>query len=200
MSTFAARTSTRTSEEPNSTARPSKGVRADSSTIWPDGFDLARAVSEAAAPPAQKVEVPPDAVEDVVSKVADGDTIELRALGPVRLLGIDAPAEERPADCFGHEATKAVRRLLPPGTRVRYALGNTLVDAFHRNLAYLWLRNGDFVEERIVSAGYANFLRPPRKKELPEVEQGYARRLKRDEIRAAMETRGLWNACSATAD
>lgn len=177
-----------------------KGVRADSSTIWPAGFDLARAVSEAAAPPAQKVEVPPDAVEDVVSKVADGDTIELRALGPVRLLGIDAPSEERPADCYGHEATKAVRKLLPPGTRVRYSLGSTLEDAFHRNLAYLWLKNGDFVQEQIVSSGRATFLRPPRKKELPEVEQSYARRLKRDEIRAAMGKRGLWGACSATSD
>jgi uncharacterized protein YjbI with pentapeptide repeats/endonuclease YncB( thermonuclease family) len=176
------------------------GVRTDSSTIWPDGFDLGRAVSEAAAGPAEKIEVPSNAVEDVVSKVADGDTIQLRALGPVRLLGIDAPSEERPPDCYGHKATKAVRRLLAPGTRVRYVLGNTLEDAFHRNLAYLWLKNGDFVEERIVSSGWAIFLRPPRGKELPDVEQGYARRLMRDEIRAAMKNRGLWGACPAAGD
>jgi uncharacterized protein YjbI with pentapeptide repeats/endonuclease YncB( thermonuclease family) len=177
-----------------------KGVRTDSQTIWPYNFDLASAVSEAAAAPMTKVPVPGNAVEDEVSRVADGDTIELRSLGPVRLLAIDAPSEERPADCYGAEATEAVRKLLQPGTKVMYTLGSTGEDAFHRNLAYLWLKDGSFVQERIVASGYAHFLPPPRKAELPDIEQTYARRLKRDEIRAAMGRRGLWGACSATSD
>jgi endonuclease YncB( thermonuclease family) len=179
-----------------------KDVRTDSHTKWPDGFDLERAVAQAARPPATKVAVPPDAVEDVVSRVADGDTIELRGLGPVRLLGIDAPSTERPSKerpeetCYGAEAKNAVRELLPPGTSVRYARGNTMKDAFHRKVAYLWLQSGVFVDQRLVASGYATFLPPPRKAELPPVEQFYARRIKRAGIRAAMLKRGLWHACS----
>jgi uncharacterized protein YjbI with pentapeptide repeats/endonuclease YncB( thermonuclease family) len=178
------------------------GVRTDSDTKWPHRFDLERAVAEARRPPSTKVAAPPDAVEDVVRRIADGDTIELRGLGPVRLLAIDAPSTERepgkpkPA-CYGSEATNALRRLLRPGTSVLYARGNTLEDAFHRKLAYLWLKSGVFVDQRMVASGYATFLRPPRKAELPPVEQLYARSIKRAEIRAAMLKRGLWHACPA---
>ncbi len=183
-----------------------KDVRTDSHTKWPDGFDLERAVAQAVRPPATKVEVPPDAVEDVVGRVADGDTIELGGLGPVRLLGIDAPSTERPSKerpeetCYGREAKNAIRQLLPPGTSVLYARGNTVEDPFHRKLAYLWLKSGVFVDQRLVASGYATFLRPPRKAELPPVEQFYARRIKRAGIRAAMLKRGLWHACSTLKD
>lgn len=175
-------------------------VRTDGDTRWPKGFHLAQAVSDALAPPATRVELPPDAVDDVVSSIADGDTLELRKLGHVRLLALDAPSEGRSPDCYGAAATKALERLLPPGTSVRYTLGGTGEDAFKRKLAYLWLPSGAFVNERLVADGNATFARPPRKRELPEIEQSYARRIKRDSIRAAMGKRGLWGACSATSD
>jgi uncharacterized protein YjbI with pentapeptide repeats/endonuclease YncB( thermonuclease family) len=182
-----------------------KDVRTDSETKWPDGFDLKGAIAEARRPPSTKVALPPDAVEDVVIRVADGDTIKLRGLGPVRLLGIDAPSTERPATerpetCYGREAKNALRQLLPPATSVLYVRGNTLEDAFHRRLAYLWLKNGVFVDQRLVASGYATFLPPPRKADLPPDEQRYARSIKRAGIRAAMLERGLWHACSAPDD
>jgi uncharacterized protein YjbI with pentapeptide repeats/endonuclease YncB( thermonuclease family) len=177
-----------------------KGVHTDGRTRWPDGFNLTRAVDEVRKPPAAKVEIPADAVHDVVIGVADGDTIALRGLGHVRLLGIDAPSIERPGKCYGQKATEAVRRLLPDGTGVVYTTGSVGEDPFHRKLAYLWLPGGVFVNERLVADGDATFLRPPRKGELPDIEQSYARRLKREGIRAAMRKRGLWGACSATRD
>jgi endonuclease YncB( thermonuclease family) len=83
---------------------------------------------------------------------------------------------------------------------VLYTVGSTREDAFHRNLAYLWLPSGTFVNERIVADGDATFLPQPHKAELSDVERFYDKRLKRDGIRAAMAKRGLWGACSATKD
>jgi uncharacterized protein YjbI with pentapeptide repeats/endonuclease YncB( thermonuclease family) len=169
-------------------------------TRWPKGFDLERAIKKAEAPPRAKVEIPLGAAQDVVSSIADGDTLELQDLGHVRLLALDAPSEGRSPDCYGANATEALERLIPPGTSVRYTLGNTRVDDFDRKLAYLWLPEGTFVNERLVADGDARFAAPPRKKELPDIEQSYARRIKRDSIRAAMGKRGLWSACSSTSD
>jgi micrococcal nuclease len=171
----------------------------DSRTRWPDGFDLARAVAKALAPPSAKVKIPSNAANDLVTKVADGDTIELRHLGHVRLVGIDAPTDEPRAVCYGREATNALRQL-PAGTSVHYTVGSSREDAFHRNLAYLWLPSGTFVNERLVADGDATFLPQPHKAKLSDVERFYAKRMKRDGTPAAMAKRGLWGACSATED
>jgi uncharacterized protein YjbI with pentapeptide repeats/endonuclease YncB( thermonuclease family) len=176
------------------------GVRIDSHTRWPKGFDLANAVAEVRAPPATKVKIPPDAAIDAVSAVADGDTIELRDLGHVRLSGLDAPSDESPEACYGHEATVALRQLLPVGTRVLYISGSKPQDAYHRHLAFLWLPSGAFINERLVAAGDATFnpLEKPKNGQPTNAERFYAKRMKRDVMRAAMAKRGLWGACSPT--
>jgi uncharacterized protein YjbI with pentapeptide repeats/endonuclease YncB( thermonuclease family) len=175
-----------------------RDVHTSSETLWPVGFDLDRAVAETSAPPPTKVEIPPDAAHDVVTWVSDGDTIKLRGLGPVRLLGLDAPTKERPTACHGPEATEALRQRLPVGTSVVYKLGSTGEDDFHRKVAFVWLPSGTFLNGRIVADGDATFMPLPHKKELPEIERFYGTRLKRLAIRAAMNERGLWGSCSAT--
>jgi endonuclease YncB( thermonuclease family) len=80
--------------------------------------------------------------------------------------------------------------------------GSKPQDAYHRNLAFLWLPGGVFINERLVAEGDATFrrLEKPDKGEVSKAERFYAKRMKRDVIRAAMAKRGLWGACSPTED
>lgn len=59
-----------------------------------------------------------------VVKVVDGDTVDVRLRrsgrkARVRLIGIDTPEVYGGVECGGPEASAALRRLLPAGTRVR---------------------------------------------------------------------------------
>jgi micrococcal nuclease len=59
-----------------------------------------------------------------VVKVVDGDTVRVKANGRTRsvnLRGVDAPEK---ADCYGSEATQALKRLLPRGARVTLRNGS----------------------------------------------------------------------------
>jgi uncharacterized protein YjbI with pentapeptide repeats/endonuclease YncB( thermonuclease family) len=179
-----------------------KGIHTDSDTRWPEGFDLEQAVAKALTPPPRKVAIPATAVPDVVKGIADGDTLELRHTGHVRLVAINAPSEEGPVECYGAEATKALRRLLPVGTSVLYSAGSQPEDDFHRKLGFIWLPDGVFVNARLVADGDATFSPQPKpdKGDLTRAERYYAGRLKHETTRAAMAKRGLWGACSPTAD
>ena len=177
--------------------------------VWPKGFVLADAIAAASAPPKKPVPIPVGAVTDTVARVVDGDTIVLRGLPKVRLLGINAPQEERPSECYAAQATDDVRRLLPAGTPVAYILGATGRDKFDRSLAYLWLKSGPFVNERIVEDGAAKFLTPPTKsvarptkqdEKLQNLENFYTDRFHKAQVRSEMAQRGLWGACPATGD
>ncbi len=103
----------------------------------------------------------------------------------MRLIGVDTPEVFGSAECFGAEASAFVERLLPPGTKVRYRLGTEERDRYGRALAYVWLRDGRFLNRLLVARGYAQPLTIP-----PNVD--YADRLRAD-ARAAREAgRGLW--------
>jgi endonuclease YncB( thermonuclease family) len=171
-------------------------------THWPDRFNLT-AQRAGATRPEKPAEMPPDVKPDTVANVVDGDTLVLHDLGPVRLLAIDAPqAEEPPAECYSKKATTYLGRLLPKDTRVYYTLGSARKDKFDRNLGYLWLESGVFVNEQIVEKGFARFHEQPhakKQKHLPEDEKRYAERIKRAVIRADMAHRGLWT-CPSTKD
>ena len=51
------------------------------------------------------------------------------------------------------EASAFVERLLPPGTEVRYRLGTEERDRYGRALAYVWLRDGRFLNRLLVERG-----------------------------------------------
>ncbi len=105
---------------------------------------------------------PPGAFRATVERVIDGDTFLARRDGGssrVRLIGIDAPESVQPdvpVECFGPEATAALRRLLTRGTVVQAAhQAGGPVDQFGRQLWDVWLEDGRFVQAELVRQGAA---------------------------------------------
>ncbi|MDO8675890.1 MAG: thermonuclease family protein [Candidatus Omnitrophota bacterium] len=136
-----------------------------------------------------------------VTYVYDGDTIKLDNGERVRLVGIDTPeahdndkllrdVRRRHSDgktqlAMGREAARFARSLLA-GQQVRLEFDVEQRDKYGRLLAYLYLPDGTFVNEKIIREGYAYPLTIP-----PNVR--HAREFKRwfDEAREAK--RGLWS-------
>jgi micrococcal nuclease len=88
-------------------------------------------------------------------------------------------------ECYGREAAAAVRRLLPLGSPVRYRLGVEERDRYGRVLAYVWLRDGRFLNRLLLARGFAQPLTIP-----PNME--YADRFTAVAQRARRGGRGLW--------
>ena len=78
-----------------------------------------------------------------------------------------------------------MKRLLPPGTRVRYRLGTESRDRYGRALAYVWLEDGRFLNVLLVERGYAQPLTIP-----PNVD--FAGRIGDAADTARRGRRGLW--------
>lgn len=104
---------------------------------------------------------PPPGFE-AVTKVFDGDTIEVRRGGrleKVRLLGIDTPETvdpRRPVQCFGRDASRRTKQLL---SRMYVRLETDPAagehDKYHRLLRYVWRQDGLLVNESLIRDGYA---------------------------------------------
>jgi micrococcal nuclease len=120
-----------------------------------------------------------------VTKHTDGDTLWLSGIGKVRLIGVDTPEVYGQVECFGHEASAFVERTVPLGSEVRYRLGVEERDRYGRALAYVWLRDGRFLNRLLVARGYAQPLTVP-----PNVE--YEDLFVRVARRAREAGRGLW--------
>lgn len=86
---------------------------------------------------------------DVVMEVIDGDTLEMKRSGRVRLHGVDAP--ER-AQRFGPEATRFLERLVEG---VSLEVRPTDRDRYGRLVAWLLLPEGTTVQEELLLAGLA---------------------------------------------
>ncbi|MCX7823648.1 MAG: thermonuclease family protein [Syntrophobacterales bacterium] len=97
-----------------------------------------------------------------VTKVFDGDTVELESGIKVRYLGIDTPEiahDNAPADCFGNEAkVKNASLVLGRKVKLRYD-ENEKFDRYGRLLAYVFLEDGTFINELLLKEGYAFVLR-----------------------------------------
>jgi micrococcal nuclease len=120
-----------------------------------------------------------------VTKHTDGDTLWLSGIGKVRLIGMDTPEVYGEVECFGREASAFVERTVPLGAEVRYRLGVEERDRYGRALAYVWLRDGRFLNRLLVARGYATPLTVP-----PNVE--YEDLFVRVARRAREAGRGLW--------
>ncbi|HEY3189696.1 MAG TPA: thermonuclease family protein, partial [Solirubrobacteraceae bacterium] len=87
---------------------------------------------------------PPDDLPDArITKVVDGDTVDVAPGGRVRLIGIDTPETvdpRRPVECFGKEASAAAATLLQ-GRAVRLEADATQDDRdqYDRLLRYVWI-------------------------------------------------------------
>jgi micrococcal nuclease len=122
-----------------------------------------------------------------VDRVTDGDTVRLSGLGRTRLIGVDTPEVYGGVECYGREASAFAKRVLKPGTRVRYKLGVEPRDRYGRALAYVWLEDGRLFNLMLVEQGYATQLTIP-----PNVE--YADRFRAAVRQARKANRGLWSA------
>ncbi len=98
-----------------------------------------------------------------VEYVVDGDTLDIVIGGRterVRLIGVDAPesvSRETPDQCFGAEASGALRTLLPEGTEVRMSRDAEFRDRYGRLLAYVHRADDDlFVNEWLLDGGFAD--------------------------------------------
>ncbi|QQS38874.1 thermonuclease family protein [Candidatus Woesebacteria bacterium] len=94
--------------------------------------------------------------EALVTRVIDGDTIELETGEKVRYIGIDTPETNDPqskTECFGKEA-KEFNRKLVEGRKVRLEKDISDTDRYGRLLRYVYVEN-IFVNLHIVDQGYA---------------------------------------------
>ena len=104
-----------------------------------------------------------------VTKHTDGDTLYLSGIGKVRLIGVDTPEVYGGVECFGRRASGFVERVAPLGSRVRYRVGVEERDRYGRALAYVWLRDGRFLNRLLVARGYAQPLTIPPNDEYADV-------------------------------
>jgi len=93
--------------------------------------------------------------------VTDGDTIVLDHGLKVRYIGINAPElqhADHMAEPFG-EAAKQFNTTLVNRKKVRLEFDKERLDQYKRQLAYVFLKNGIFVNAEMLSNGYAYLLR-----------------------------------------
>ncbi|MDD5342057.1 MAG: thermonuclease family protein [Patescibacteria group bacterium] len=134
-----------------------------------------------------EIPVPGDVVK--VSKIIDGDTIEIETGDKVRYIGIDTPeTNHKPPDCFAQVATEKNRELVE-GKQVRLVKDVRDKDRYGRLLRYVYIGE-TFVNRELVALGYARAFPVP-----PDVAHEEEFLDLEDESRKA--SRGLWGACDS---
>jgi micrococcal nuclease len=142
---------------------------------------------------ADRTEDGPRSLQALVTRVIDGDTVEVEFDGgrdDVRYIGIDTPESvkpDSPVECFGPRAA-AVNTRLVEGKTVRLVFDAERRDVYGRLLAYVYLGRRQ-VNVILVRMGLARTL-------TIAPNDRFASLLGRFERRAAVAGRGLWAACS----
>jgi len=125
----------------------------------------------------------------LVTRVIDGDTIEIEGSYKVRYIGIDTPETVHPSksvECFGKEASNKNKELVE-GKRVRLEKDVSEEDRYGRLLRYVWI-DDIFVNDYLVRQGYAHVYTYP-----PDVK--YDKQFKEAQEEARKNIRGLWKDC-----
>lgn len=157
---------------------------------------LATACRPGAAPAATNSSAPTALPTNATMvSVVDGDTIDVNINGRrerVRLIGIDTPETKKPntpVQCYGPEATKFTKSLLPSDTPLHVERDVVARDDYGRMLAYVYLAgDGQFVNMTIIRQGFARPLTiPPNSAHANEFIEA-ARIAQADDI-------GLWARC-----
>lgn len=126
--------------------------------------------------------------EAVVTRVIDGDTIELDTGVKIRYLLVDTPEISGGADCYGSNAAQYNMDLVL-GKTVQITYDVECTDMFGRTLAYVFV-DGQEVNSLLISRGYGCVLQIPPNGE-SRVEEFRALQL---DAKNAM--RGLWGTCN----
>jgi micrococcal nuclease len=129
-----------------------------------------------------------------VTRVVDGDTIEISPpfeghYSTVRLIGVDTPETYSGTQPYGPEASDFTRQYLE-GEEVSLELDVEKVDPYGRLLAYVYLPNGEMFNETLVEEGYAQVATFP-----PNVK--YTDRFIEAQREARAANRGLWGLSAA---
>jgi micrococcal nuclease len=122
-----------------------------------------------------------------VKRVVDGDTFETGEGEKVRMIGVDTPESVKPnhpVEPYGREASAYTKQLLT-GKKVLLRFDVEPRDKYGRLLAYVYLPDGTFVNEKLVREGYARILTIP-----PNVR--HAKLFLQAEREAREQNRGLW--------
>jgi endonuclease YncB( thermonuclease family) len=122
----------------------------------------------------------------LVTRVLDGDTIDVATVGRVRLLGIDAPEVGHGFDTAAPFGLEARDRLISMVLHrwVRLEREGPAVDSYNRHLAYVMREDGVFVNAALVRDGLARVTA-----RLPLVRLD---ELKGAEAEAQRARRGMW--------
>lgn len=129
-----------------------------------------------------------------VSRIVDGDTIEISTGEKVRYIGIDTPETvdpRRPVGCFGKEASDENKKIVG-GKSVILEKDISERDKYNRLLRYVYIKqtNGNllFVNDYLVRQGFAKASTYP-----PDVK--FAGQFVEAEREARENNRGLWQKC-----
>lgn len=132
-----------------------------------------------------------------VSRVIDGDTVELTDGRRVRYIGIDTPETVDPrktVQCFGREASNKNKELVE-GKTVELEKDISETDKYGRLLRYIYVDDPStssgqaiFVNDYLVRQGFAHASSYP-----PDIK--YQSQLQEAEREAWDNGRGLWSAC-----
>lgn len=127
--------------------------------------------------------------EALVTKVIDGDTIEIAGGMRVRYLGMDAPESSQSGkieECFGYEAHKENQKLVE-GEVVRLEKDISETDGRGQLLRYVWV--GDLlINEFLIGQGFARAA-------LQRPDFKYRLRLLEAQTEAKENEQGFWGAC-----
>ncbi|MFA5089933.1 MAG: thermonuclease family protein [Candidatus Omnitrophota bacterium] len=136
----------------------------------------------------------------LVAKAIDGDTLELANGERVRLIGVDTPEMHESRKLYrdsrrsGNDITTIQKlgrraydftRKLVEGKRVSLEFDVEKYDRYNRILAYVYLKDGTFINAEIIKAGYASLMTIP-----PNVK--YADLFSKLYRQARDNRRGLW--------
>ncbi len=120
-----------------------------------------------------------------ITRVIDGDTVELEGGKRLRLIGIDSPEK---GDCYSQEATNKASELLE-SQEVTLEKDVSETDRYGRLLRYIW-KGETLINEQLVKEGYASSYSYP-----PDVK--YQDRIVAAQKEARDNNRGLWSACNS---
>ena len=126
--------------------------------------------------------------EATVTRVIDGDTIELDNGTRVRYLLVDTPEVSGGGDCYGDNA-KTFNEDLVLNKRVSLHFDVECTDHFGRTLAYVSV-DGQEVNTLIIQRGYGCVLH------IPPNGEARVEDFERLELDAKNARRGLWGACN----
>jgi micrococcal nuclease len=126
-----------------------------------------------------------------VTKVVDGDTFWVddgseKGL-KIRLIGVNTPETvhpQKPVEYFGREASDYVKNILK-GKKVKLQFDVDKTDRYGRTLAYVYLKDGTFLNAEIIEKGYGHAMTVP-----PNVK--YSDKFIELERKAREQKVGLW--------